>query len=127
MTDSGATHYERLGGRVGVAKIVAAFVDRVFADLIIGFFFEGRDKARIVARETELAIQHLGGAAVYRGRPLGQVHQLLKINRGQFRRRLAILKLVLEAHDVPQDIAQAWIARDASLEPIIATEQDCLD
>ncbi len=119
------TDYEQLGGTDGVRTLVDAFLDQVFADFIIGFHFEGRDHDRIRKHELEHAVQLLGGPAAYTGRPVGAVHRPLKINRGQFRRRLAILKSTLTAHGVPEPILERWLAHDQRLEPAITDGTDC--
>lgn len=119
------TDLERIGGKEQVAAIVAALVDRFAADFVIGFRFEGKDLDRIRFFEAELAAAHLGGGA-YSGRSLGQVHESLRISRGQFQRRLAILRTVLREHALPDDVIERWVAHDAALEPVIADTTDCL-
>ncbi len=119
------TDYERLGETEGVRQLVDAFLDQVFGDFIIGFHFEGRDHDRIRRHELEHAVQLLGGPKAYTGRPVGALHRPLKINRGQFRRRLAILKTTLTAHEVPEPIIERWLAHDQRLEAAITDGTDC--
>ncbi len=119
------TDYERVGGADGLERIVDAFVDRVFADFIIGFWFAGRDRARIKRHEVEHAARHLGGPTEYTGRPIGAAHRPLGINRGHFRRRLAILRTVLAEHDVPEDVIARWLATDRALESAVTDGSDC--
>jgi len=117
--------YERLGGEEGLRRIVGDFVDRVFADFIIGFLFIGRDRDRIVQHEIAHAAEHLGGPRAYAGRPIAQVHRPLPINRGHFRRRLALLRTVLRDHDVDDEIIDRWIAADKRLEEAVVDGTDC--
>lgn len=119
------TDYERMGGEEALAAAVGAFVDRFFADFIIGFLFVGKDRDRIVRHEIELASQHLGGPHRYQGRPIGEVHRPLRINRGQFRRRLAIVRTVLREHGVPDDVIDRWIATEQKLERVVTDGTDC--
>jgi len=119
--------YERLGGEAGLSSLVDAFVDRVFDDFIIGFLFEGRDPILLKRRELEFASAHLGGPSEYSGRPLGKVHKPLKINDGHFRRRMAILRTVLQDHQVPQDSIDRWLEHDGKLQALITTGKDCVD
>jgi truncated hemoglobin YjbI len=118
--------FDRIGGAEGLHRIMSAFIERVSGDFILGFLFEGRDLPRIVRHEIELASQHLDGPFVYGGRPLGQVHRPLKINRGQFRRRLALLARVLEQHGVAADIIERWVDHDRRLEGAITGGLDCV-
>ncbi len=106
--------------------VVAGFVDRFFADDIIGYLFQGRDRERIIQHELELASRHLGGDLSYTGRGISQVHQPLRISSGHFRRRLALLRQALLRHDVPVDVVDAWVAHDARLESVITDGTDCV-
>ena len=119
------TDYERLGGDTGVARLIDAFVDRVFDDFIIGFFFIGKDRERIKIFEAQHAARHLGGPSRYGGRPVHRVHGPLPINRGHFRRRLAILRTVLREHQVDEDIIERWVSRDRALEAAVTDGTDC--
>jgi hemoglobin len=119
------TDFERLGGEQGLRELVTAFVDRVFEDSIIGFFFVGKDRSRIIEKELEHAVAHLGGPQAYTGRSLDRVHQPLRINAGQFRRRLAILRKVLAEHGADEAVAQRWIDHDTALLESITTGGDC--
>lgn len=119
------TDYERMGGEPALERAIDAFVDRMFADFIIGFLFEGKDRERIKRHELELAATHLGGPQRYTGRGILSTHRPLKINRGQFRRRLAILRTVLREQGVPDEVIEGWIAHDQRLERSITDGTDC--
>jgi FeS assembly SUF system protein len=41
------TLFERLGGEIKLREIIDCFIDRVFADRMIGFFFRNADRARL--------------------------------------------------------------------------------
>lgn len=122
---SSLSDYHRLGGPEGVERIMTIFVDRMRSDFVIGFLFEGRDRERILKHEIELASAHLGGPARYSGRPMGVVHRPLRIHRGHFQRRIAVLRKVLTELEVPDDVVERWVAHDASLESVIAEPIDC--
>lgn len=113
-------------GRETVGLVVTELVRRMHDDFVIGFLFQGRDLGRIVRAERSLAEAHLGGEAPYVGRPLGEVHRPLRINRGQFRRRIAFLRQVLERHGVAPEIAARWIEREERLEPVVTDGTDCV-
>lgn len=119
------TDLERIGGMEALAGLMRSFVARAAGDFVIGFRFAGKDLDRIAHFEAELAASHLGGGVPYSGRSIGQVHEPLRISRGQFHRRLAVLRTVLADHHVPQDIIERWIAHDAALEPVVADATDC--
>jgi hemoglobin len=121
------TLYEELGGEAKVRQIIDAFIDRVFEDRMIGFFFRSANKGRIKELEFQLAAQHLGAAIEYQGRPLDEVHAKHPIMGGQFARRLQILRETLESFGVPPHIRDAWIEHTESLRPLITKDSasDC--
>jgi hemoglobin len=119
--------FETLGGREAIEGLVERFVRRSASDFIIGFFFEGKDLDRIIRHETELACGFLGGPSTYTGRSLEAVHKPLKINRGHFRRRLAILKTTLTEAGVDEEITARWIAHNQGEEERVVVDRDCVD
>lgn len=120
------TDFDRIGGEAAVRAILVRFVDRVFADPIIGFLFAGRDPARIALHEFEHAARHLGGNVAYTGRPIGMVHRPLRIHQGQFRRRIAVLRHVLRECGVEPEVVERWVDADQRLMALVTTPGDCI-
>jgi len=116
--------YEQLGK---LRQIIDSFIDRVFEDRMIGFFFRNADKNRIKEMEFQLSARFLGADIEYQGRPLDEVHAKHPIMGGQFARRLQILKETLEFYDVPKHIGEAWIEHTEGLRPLITGDagSDC--
>lgn len=108
-----------------VRAVVERFVDRVFDDVIIGFFFAGRDRDRVKLHEYEHAAAVLGAPVTYTGRPIVPLHRALRINAGQFRRRLAILRQEIERAGVPGPVAQLWLAAQQAMERQVTDGTDC--
>lgn len=121
--------YERIGAEAGLRAIIDDFIDRVFDDVMIGFFFRDADRARIKEFEFQHASEFLGGPARYRGRPLRQAHASHPIMGGHFARRLQILRQVLASHHVPADIASAWIDHNTALRDQVTQQSlgECRD
>jgi truncated hemoglobin YjbI len=119
------TAFERAGGEPVVRAIVERFVDRQFDDRIIGFFFAGKDRARVVAHEYEHAAASLGAPVAYTGRPIPALHRPLRINAGQFRRRLALLRQEIEREGLPADIVETWLGAQRRMERAITDGTDC--
>ena len=118
------TMYEQLGGESKVRAIIEIFIDRVVNDVMIGFFFRKTFLPRLKELEYQHAAAFLGAAVTYRGKPLRQAHGPHRIQGGQFARRKQILKEVLSEQQVPQAIAQAWLAHQESLRSEITTAAD---
>ena len=70
--------FEKLGGEDRLRLIIDTFIDRVFEDRMIGFFFRNADRARIKEMEYQLAAKFLGADIEYRGRPIGKAHGLFR-------------------------------------------------
>lgn len=119
--------FERLGGEIPVRRIIGDFIDRVFADRMIGFFFRHADKERIKELEYQLAASFLGAQVSYQGRPLGQAHAKHPIMGGHFARRKQILKETLESHGVSESIKAAWLQHTEDLRALITSQtgSDC--
>ncbi|MCB9667178.1 MAG: group 1 truncated hemoglobin [Myxococcales bacterium] len=109
------TMFERIGGEEVLRAIIEDFVDAMFADSMIGFFFRAASKARIKRFEFQHAARWLGAEIAYQGRALSQAHQQHPIQLGHFNRRRTLLGQVLSAHNVPPDIVTAWLAHTDSL------------
>ena len=115
--------FEDLGGEPALRRIIDRFVDRIFDDVMIGFFFRNARRERIKQKEYEHAAEHLGAPVKYTGRPLDEAHRAHPIMGGQFSRRLVILRETLEAEGVPEHVKQHWLAHTESLRPLITADQ----
>ena len=117
----------RLGGEAKLREIIDAFIDRVFADRMIGFFFRNADPARIKEMEYQLAAEFLGADVKYSGKPLGSVHANHPIMGGHFARRRQIFKETLEHFQVAEEIKSALLNHTDALRPLITPESgsDC--
>lgn len=117
------TLFDQLGGEPKLHAIIGTFIDRVFEDRMIGFFFRNANRERIKAMEYQLAANFLGAAGVeYQGRPLDQVHARHPIMGGQFERRRQILKETLEFYQVPKIVQEAWLAHTDRLRALITPD-----
>jgi len=116
--------FERLGGEEKVRAIVDSFMERVFADRMIGFFFRDADRKRIKEMEYQLTAEFLGAQISYQGRPLAIAHAKHPIMGGHFARRRQILKETLEECNVPEPIREAWLKHTDSLRSLITPEAD---
>ena len=121
MTDN---HFDQLGGETKLRAIIDTFIDRIFEDRMIGFFFRHADRARIKQFEYQLAAGFLGAPVEYQGRPLDQVHSKHPIMGGHFARRRQILKETLEYYHVPVEIMRAWLEHTDALRSLITAQSD---
>lgn len=123
------TLIEQLGGEARLRAIVERFVDRMFEDSMIGFFFARADRQRVKDKEFEFAAAHLGAPVAYTGRALPQAHSAHAIMGGHFMRRLEILKQTLAEFDVPSVVVEHWVANTEKLRSSITRDRgsECTD
>lgn len=117
-----STLFEDLGGEPVLRQIIDRFVDRIFDDVMIGFFFRNARRERIKQKEYEFAAQHLGAGTPYTGRAIDEAHRAHPIMGGQFARRLMILKETLQAFNVPEHVKAHWIAHTEALRPVVTAD-----
>lgn len=110
-----ASDFERLGGEAVLRPLIAAFVDRCFDDMMIGFHFRGADRERVKRFEYQHAARFFGADVAYEGRPLTKAHGPHNILGGQFMRRRQILLETARQHGMPNDLIEAWLAHQDTL------------
>lgn len=109
------TLFDQIGGE-RLRAVVADFYDRVFADVMIGYMFVGKNKAHLIEREWELTARVLGAVHVrYTGRSMRDAHGHHTIMGGHFDRRLQLLKAAMSAHAVPAEVFDAVVAHTEAL------------
>ncbi|MBL0217509.1 MAG: group 1 truncated hemoglobin [Myxococcales bacterium] len=121
--------FEQLGGEA-LRAVITEFYRRVFGDVMIGFMFQGKDRAQLIQREWEFTANFLGAPGVtYTGRPMRTAHAQHTIFGGHFERRLQILRETLADHQVPAAVQQAWIDHTLALRSQITRDQgsECKD
>jgi hemoglobin len=114
--------FDKLGGESRLRKIIDTFIDRVFEDRMIGFFFRNADRGRIKELEYQLTASFLGADIEYRGRPLGKVHANHPIMGGHFDRRRQILSETLDFYEVPPAIKAVILQHTDALRSEITPE-----
>lgn len=119
--------YEQAGGSEKLRAVITDFYGRVFDDLMIGFFFEGRDRQRLIDRELELALSLLGADVEYGGRSIREAHSSHAIMGGHFQRRLKLLEDTMRDHRLPDVVQRAWLSHSESLRDQVTADAggDC--
>src|SRR5262249_3253662 len=118
------TFFEQLGGEPKLRAIVDTFIDRVFDDRMIGFFFRNADKRRIKSMEYQLAAHCLGAQREYQARTLAQVHATHTIMCAHFDPRRQLIQKTLELYHGTEPIKTVWLAHTDKLRPLITPEPD---
>ena len=123
-----ATLFDQLGGDA-LRAVITDFYERVFADVMIGFLFVGKDRARLIEKEWELAARMLGADVRYTGKSMPDAHARVPITGGHFDRRTQILRDTLRDHAVPADVQAAWLGHVEALRAQITADRgsECVD
>ena len=120
--------FDRIG-EPALRALIADFYTRVFGDVMIGFLFAGKDRARLVEMEYQFTAGFLGADVKYTGRPMRTAHAQSPIFGGHFERRLQILRETMRDHGVDPDVQRAWIDHTLALRSQITRDQgsECKD
>lgn len=115
-------------GPLKLQAVIDDFVDRVYADTMIGFFFANFDRDRLKKHEFQFAATALGADIRYEGRPIRTAHAQHRIMGGQFNRRLTIFAETMRDHEVPDEIVQHLLAHTEKLRPLVTAQpaQACI-
>ncbi len=101
---------DRVGGPDRLRALVETFYQRMSQDSIVGFFFADRDLQKIIDGQTAFLMRRFGAVKRYRGRPPTVAHvSLPPIRRGQFDRRMQILRETLTDEGLPPEDVEAWV------------------
>jgi hemoglobin len=122
-----STLFDKIGPE-RLRAVVVDFYDRVFADVMIGFHFAGKDKQRLIDTVFELAARMLGAAHIpYTGMTMRDAHARHGILGGLFDRRRKILEDVLEAHAIDPEVRATWIDHTNAMRSQITADagSDC--
>lgn len=114
-------------GAERLRAMVVDFYDRVFADVMIGFLFAGKDRAQLVQREWELAARMLGGDVAYTGRPIREAHRRVPILGGHFDRRLELWRQAMVDHALPAEAQEVLLRHNRALRSQVTADptSDC--
>jgi hemoglobin len=111
--------YDDMGGEAALRAVLRTLYDRLFADVMVGFLFAGRDKEQLIEHQVWFTARFLGGPSRYEGRPLPEAHASLPLLPGHFERRHHLLRQALAEHRVPEHVAAEWLRVDASLKTAV--------
>ena len=113
-----------IGGPVKLRSLLTLFYERMAQDLMIGFFFEGRDLKKIVDGQTQFILMASGFIERFEGKGPSTAHVALPpILAGHFDRRLILLREVLSAEGVPEQWIALWIRFEESFRLVVVSEE----
>ena len=103
--------FSSIGGEAGLEAILARFYEKMGKDVMIGFFFEGRDVHAIALMQKSFLLRAWGVTQSYPGRSPADAHsKLAPILTGHFDRRLVLLAETLREFKVSEDEISLWVS-----------------
>lgn len=103
--------YQNLGADQGLRAVLHDFYKRMAQDVMIGFFFNGKDPTQIADRQMDFLKRAMGASDSYSGKPPTSAHsELPPILSGHFDRRLVILRETLKDHRLSDSDIEVWLS-----------------
>ena len=98
------------GGEAGLIRILEDFYQRMSEDILIGFFFDGKDLKEIAATQKDFLMRAMGAKASYAGKAPADAHEkIAPILAGHFDRRLVVLEQTLKDHGLGAEDIRVWL------------------
>ena len=92
-------------------------------DILIGFFFDGKDSDSIADKQLEFLLVAMGVQPQFQGKGPAQAHLgLPPILKGHFDRRIFILAETLKDHGLEEKEIKAWISFEKAFENVVVTK-----
>jgi len=108
--------YQRLGPtpearEQKLEQILVDFYVRMSYDIILDFFFTGKDVPAIARKQKEFLMRGFGAIPTYSGKAPADAHtELPPILEGMFNRRLQILEETLRSYSLNDEDIRNWIS-----------------
>jgi hemoglobin len=108
------------GSQETLRALMLEFYERMAADVMLGFFFNGKEIRATADKQSEFFLRQVGALPSYSGKPPAQAHfQLPPILSGHFDRRLKILENLLLEKKITQPGIQAWLGFENAFRNVI--------
>lgn len=117
--------YQDIGGEKRLGEVLEVFYERMSHDVLIGFFFDGRDIRDIASKQKLFLMRAMDAIPSYSGKPPALAHlELPPILPGHFDRRLRILEETLRDQGLSDEDIRIWLGLESAFRNAIVTELD---
>jgi hemoglobin len=114
--------FKALGGKPGIEKFTADFVQIVAADPRIERFFKDTDLQRLELLLAEQFCSLAGGPCKYQGRSMKEAHADMGVNTAHFNALAEGLQIAMEKNGVPHRAAARLVALLAPMHRDVVTK-----
>lgn len=102
--------YEKIGREKGLEIILKDFYQRLSSDVMLGFFFDGKNLPHIIEMQKRFLMKAMGASDSYSGLPPNSAHhKIAPILSGHFDRRHVILTETLKVHGLNDSEIKTWL------------------
>lgn len=114
--------FEEIGGESQVKVILRDFYSRMAGDILIGYFFTGKDITAIADRQAHFLLFAVGLKPSYEGNLPPSAHlSLPPILKGHFDRRLLLLKETLKEHGLTDKDIRTWVSFENAFRAVVVS------
>jgi hemoglobin len=114
--------FREVGSEARLRLVLRDFYGRMTSDVLVGFFFVGKDSHEIAEKQLHFLMRAMGQSSVYRGKSPARAHENLPpILAGHFDRRLKLLEQTLRDHEFSENAIQLWLRFEGSFRAGIVT------
>lgn len=114
--------YARLG-EAKVKLILHDFYRRMAKDIMVGYFFDGKNLDEIAEKQAGFLMRAMGATTTYSGKSPADAHTALPpILAGHFDRRLKILEETLKDHGLEAGEIVTWLTFENTFRAGIVTQ-----
>jgi len=109
------SYFRELGGRAAIERVHVVFYDMLYTHPWLKGFFEGLDKTRLIAQQTDFMASVLGGPARFYGREPGPAHCHMFVTEEIFEVRHKLLGEAMEIAKLAPHVRAPWLKRDYAM------------
>lgn len=116
------TLFENIGGEPGLTRLLTRFYEKMSQDILIGYFFDGKDIRKIALMQKAFLMRAWGAAPSYSGKSPADAHKMLpQILSGHFDRRIVLLTETLREFNVKEKDIEIWVGFESKFRQAVVT------
>ncbi len=115
--------YQNIGGEAQLRSILELFYQKMSQDILVGFFFDGKDIRHIAHQQAAFLLRAMGATPSYSGKSPAQAHDAIApILEGHFDRRLRILEETLREKGLSEKDIQTWVSFESAFREAVISK-----
>ncbi len=114
----------KIGGEPKVKQILRDFYQKMSQDILIGYFFDGKNIQAIADTQLQFLLFAAGLTSQYSGKLPTSAHlEMPPILRGHFDRRLILLQQILKENGLTEEDVETWIQFENAFRGVIVQDE----